>query len=221
MVMTAPEPWNQEEYERFFAFLRDVVMADCKVEQQEVPPTDHRTGDSRDIKLLPLAGVEWRGMLVPFGSLREKADQVFGPPEGEEQNGRRYYLKGELRLDFDKEGRLEFAECLGGEEGVLRPWLCGLPAFETDAEELLEQLKEKSGGPVRDEEEGVCCVFPEISVGLFREITPAAVEEMIRELSQIELTALCNVDLSAELHRAHRWDSIGIGREEYYAKETN
>lgn len=167
------------------------------------------------LTLLPLVGMEWQGQTLPFGASPQEADGVLGTPDQAGEN-RRYYFDSELRLDFDRAGRLEFIECMGGPEATLQPELYGLPVFQTDAEELTELLKEKNGGDPVDEEEGFSYAFPAISVGLYRELTPAAVDEMVRELARIDLTAMSEFNLAAEILRAHRWETVGIGRENYY-----
>ena len=53
-------------------------------------------------------------------------------------------------------------------------------------------------------------------MGIYREITPADVEEMIREMVRMDLTAMGEMNLEEEKRRAHHWLTIGIGRENYY-----
>lgn len=163
-------------------------------------------------ELLPLVGIRWNGRLISFGADRAQADEVLGQPEVV-QGSRCFYAGQELRLDFDDEGRLEFAECLGGCEGKVQPEICGVLAFQTDADELLTLLKAENHGPVDETEAAYCYGLLRISTGLFRTITPEDVEEMRREAGDEGVA-----DLEKELLLARRWESIGIGRENYYLR---
>ena len=165
------------------------------------------------LTLLPLVGMEWQGQTLPFGVSAQEADGVLGAPDQVGEN-RRYYFDSELRLDFDGAGNLQFIEFLGGDGGTLQPELYGVPLFRTDADELLELLG-RHGEPV-DEDGGYTVIFPGISLGLYREITPADVEAMVGEMARIDVTNLGHVDLEAERRRACRWDTVGIGRKDYY-----
>ena len=66
-------------------------------------------------------------------------------------------------------------------------------------------------------EAGYSYALRRLSIGLYREITPADVEEMVREMAKMDVTTLGHIDLTAEQRRAARWETIGIGREHYYA----
>ena len=166
------------------------------------------------ITILPLCGIEFDGKAVRFGQGREAVEAVLGPVQ-KEHGSRAYYWGGELALDFDSAHKVNFIEFLGGPGGALSPELCGLPVFDTDAEELLEQLK-CAGGEIVDEDGGYTIIVPSMSVGLYREITPADVEEMVRQMANMDVTHLGHVDLAAEQRRAARWETVGIGRENYY-----
>lgn len=168
-----------------------------------------------EITLLPLIGVEFDGHSLRFGMTRAAAEAILGGAQRSHKN-RCYYLGGELALDFDAEDGLEFIEFLGGAEGTLRPDLYGLSVFDTDAQELLEVL-EKRRGPCVDEDGGYTVTVPALSIGLYREISPADVEGLIREMSKMDVTTLGHVDLAAEQRRCARWDTIGLGKPNYYA----
>ena len=167
------------------------------------------------VTIIPLRGVEFDGKTVTFGQSREEVETLLGPVQ-KEHGSRAYYCSCELAIDFDSADKVNFIEFLGGPGGALSPELCGLPVFDTDAEELLEQLK-CSGGEIVDEDGGYTVTVPSMSVGLYREITPSDVEEMIRQMANMDVTLLGHVDLAAEQRRAARWETIGIGRENDYA----
>lgn len=166
------------------------------------------------IVLLPKIGIEWNGKSLCFGQSRAEVDGLLGEPEMV-RNSRCYYRNQELALDFDAEGKVEFIEFLGGAEGEVSPELYGLPVFRTDAAELLDLLSEH--GEIVDEDGGYTITVPELSIGLYREITPTDVEAMVRQMANMDVTALGEFDLDAEQRRANRWETIGLGREHYYA----
>ena len=166
------------------------------------------------LTLLPLVGMEWQGQTLPFGASSQEADGVLGTPDQAGEK-RRYYFDSELRLDFDGAGKLNFIEFLGGAGGALQPELYGVPLFRTDGEALLELLA--GHGTPTHLDGGYTVTVPEISLGLYREITPADVEAMVEEMARIDVTNLSHVDLEAERQRSRRWDTVGIGTKDYYS----
>ena len=114
-------------------------------------------------------------------------DRVFSNCDGE--SGRHYYFDSELVLDFDESGLLEFIEFLGGIDGNLRPYLYGVSAFETSADELLKMIMEQDD-EVDDSEADYCYCFLNISIGLWRQD-----------------------------NQNKHWDTIGIGVDKYYRYE--
>ena len=90
-----------------------------------------------------------------------------------------YYAENELRLDFDQSDRLEFIEFLGGLEGRLQPIIYGLPAFQTGAGELIEELTRCNDGPVDDSEQGYSYAFLEYQRGGLPLHPPPGVRELI------------------------------------------
>ena len=161
--------------------------------------------------------MEWDGTTLNFGCDREKAAVLLGAAE-ETRGGRCYYRGGELALDFDGEGRLEFIEFLGGPEGVLRPELYGKDVFDCDADELLELLTEHNGPDVDENEAPYCYALRGLSVGLYREVAPEDIDAMLREMCRMDLTRVGEIgmDMEAEQNKAHRWAAVGIGKENYY-----
>lgn len=166
-------------------------------------------------KLLPLVGMEWNGQSIRFGDGRETVEAILGAPQTARSSC--YYFENELRFDFDAAGSLEFIECLGGPDGAVQPEIYGTKAFQRKADELLELLTVRNDGPIDDREAEYSYAFLNISVGICRDTTPADVEEMVRELSRIDLTTLGHVNLEEENRRANHWATVGIGRKGYYA----
>ena len=165
---------------------------------------------SVSLELLPLEGLRLGEQLLPLSASKEQAEALLGPAETVRGN-RWYYLKSELRLDFDETGRLEFLEFLGGLEGQLQPTIYGLPAFQTGADELAQVLTRYNDGPVDDHEQGYSYAFLNISVGVYRSILPKDVQEMIAEMEADGIPTLDNPDLERDKLRAEHWETIGMG----------
>lgn len=170
---------------------------------------------SVSLELLPLEGLRLGDQLLPLSASKEQAEALLGPAE-EFQGDQWYYAESELRLDFDQSGRLEFIEFLGGLEGTLQPTVYGLPAFQTGADELIEELTRHNDGPVDDSEQGYSYAFLNISVGVYRSILPKDVQEMIEEMEADGIPTLNNPDLERDKLRAEHWETIGIGLSGYY-----
>ena len=142
-------------------------------------------------------------------------EALLGPAESAD-NRAWYYAESELRLDFDQSGRLEFIEFLGGLEGTLQPTVYGLPAFQTGADELIEELTRHNDGPVDDSEQGYSYAFLNISVGVYRSILPQDVQELIAEMEENGIPTRGNPDVERDRRRAEHWETIGIGLSGYY-----
>ncbi len=168
------------------------------------------------ITLLPLEGIELNGARISFGMSRGEAEAILGPAKDVRKN-RCYYLDGELALDFDGEGTLEFMEFLGGVDGELHPMLFGQDVFAADADELLSMLSERNGPDIDDDEAEYGYSLRALSIGMYREITPADVDAMLLEMGSMKLESLGGIDVEEEMKKAHHWETVGIGRENYYA----
>lgn len=170
---------------------------------------------STPLELLPLEGLRLGDTLLPLAASKEQAEALLGPTESA-NNRAWYYAENELRLDFDQSDRLEFIEFLGGLEGRLQPTIYGLPAFQTGAGELIEELTRRNDGPVDDREQGYSYAFLNISVGVYRSILPKDVQEMIAEMEADGIPTLNNPDVERDRRRAEHWETIGIGLSGYY-----
>ena len=45
---------------------------------------------------------------------------------------------------------------------------------------------------------------------------PEDVNDMLREMLNVDLTQLGGVDIEQEQHKAHHWATVGLGRPGYY-----
>lgn len=167
-----------------------------------------------NIKIYPLDKLEIDGASVCFGMHRNEVEATIG--KGEFVGQRYYYYNSEMAIDYDPENCVKFVEFLSGVDGALKPFIYGVSAFETDADELVSVLKEKNGGQIEDNEQGYSYGFNNISVGIYRELRPVDVEEMIEEMKADGITVDNNGDLEADRRRANHWATIGAGIEGYY-----
>lgn len=168
-----------------------------------------------NVVLYPLDRVEMNEVSISLGMEQAEVDRLIGP--GHDRNGaRRYYFNTEMAVDYDAGGKVEFIEFLGGVDGRLKPVIYGVSAFDVDAEELTELLRQRGAGQVDDQEGGCSRAFPSISVGLYRELTPAGVAEMEEEMRADGIPTEENPDLERDRRRASHWATIGLGAAGYY-----
>ncbi len=168
-----------------------------------------------NIEIFPLEKVVIDGISIRLGMERKAVEAEIG--EGENVGDRYYWYNANMAIDYDDEDKVEFIEFLGGIDGELHPLIYGIPAFETPADELLEILEQKDG-EVEDCEDGYSYGFLNISVGVYRELIPSDVAEMIEEMKSDGISTENNEDLESENRRANHWATIGIGVSDYYRK---
>lgn len=166
------------------------------------------------IEIYPLEKVVIDGASINLGMERSAVEATIG--RGEHAGERYYYYDSEMAIDYDKNGMVEYIEFLGGIDGSLQPFIYGVPAFETPADELTALLREKNHGDVDDSEEGYSYAFLNISVGVYREVRPIDVAEMIEEMKAEGIDVENNEDLETDKRRANHWATIGIGIPDYY-----
>ena len=169
-----------------------------------------------DIEIRPLEGVVINDTEIKLGGSMADVKAILGEPSSKGKNSL-YYYGNELRFDFDGNGGVEFIEFLGGIDGELQPIVYDVPAFQTDADELYEILKRRNNGSIDDSEAEYSYGFREISVGVYREITPYDVQEMVAD-SQVGNGTVHDEDIDEEMRRAEHWGTIGIGVPNYYKR---
>ena len=168
------------------------------------------------IEVVPLKGIFWEGKQVLLGDTREQAEAVLGAPDSVKKNFR-YYLDSELLLDFDPEGRVEFIEFLSGIDGQLQPVICGVSAFEADADALAQLLARENAGGAEDRENGHCYLYLSCGVGIWRQRTPEDVRGLVRDADAAGRT-LSAWEVEMELRAALHWATLGIGGKNYYGR---
>lgn len=167
-----------------------------------------------DIKLYPLDRIEIDNTAISLGMARGAVEAAIGA--GQTIGKRHYYYHNDMAIDYNADDRVEFIEFLGGVDGSLKPVIFGVSAFDANADQLAQLLKEGNGGELTDNEQGHSYLFPNISVSVYREITPADVAEMIEEMQADGIPTENNIDLEHDKRRAGHWSAIGIGVAGYY-----
>lgn len=171
-----------------------------------------------NIELYPLDRAVIDGVSVSLGMTRTAVEAAIGP--GQRIENRCYYYNSNMAVHYGADQTVEFIEFSGGPDSPLRPSIYGVSVFDASAGELVRLLTRHNNGAVDDTEQGYCLVFPLISVGVYREIRPEDVEEMIAEMKRDGIPTDGNPDLEQDIRRANHWASIGIGVAGYYSQQT-
>ncbi|MBE6023425.1 MAG: hypothetical protein E7231_09355 [Cellulosilyticum sp.] len=170
----------------------------------------------RIIEIMPLIGIKWGNNAINILDSSNQVKSILGEPESIFKKSY-YYFNSDLRIDFDENNCVEFIEFLAGINGKLQPIIYGIKAFETDVDNLYDILKEKNNGEIYDElGKGYAYAFLNISVGIFRQNTPAQIKEMTDEMIKEGIDIQDNEDLEIEKQKAFHWATIGIGGKGYY-----
>ena len=168
------------------------------------------------IEIFPLEKVVFDGIPVCLGMERSVVENAIGT--GQLIGKLYYYYNNELVIDYSENNTVDFIEFLGGMEGSLQPTIYGVSVFDAVADEVTEFLKVENGGEVIDLENGYSYQFTNISVGVYREIRPSDVLEMIEEMKADGIPTEDNEDVAADMRRATHWATIGVGIAGYYLR---
>ena len=164
------------------------------------------------IEIYPLERVVLDGISIELDMEQAAVEAMLG--KGEHIGNRYYYYGGELAIDYTN-GKVAFIEFLAGIEGKLRPTVYGISVFETKANDLFAILKKQNDGPIGDTEGGHSYQFRNISVGIYREVIPEEIREMIRDAESFG-NPMSDSEIQYEMHRAEHWATFGIGVIGYY-----
>ncbi len=166
------------------------------------------------IEIYPLDKVVINGAAICLGMEQPAVEAAIG--KGQLIGKRCYYFNSEMAIDYSN-NKVEFIEFLCGVDGILKPAIYGISAFETQANDLFEVLKRQNKGVIGDSENGYSYAFQNISVGIYREAVPKAVEEMIEEAASFG-NPMSDDEIQYEMKRANHWATIGVGIAGYYQR---
>ena len=167
-----------------------------------------------NISIYPLEKIVIDNVAIYFGMEQAAVETAIG--KGQLVGKRCYYFNNEMAIDYSN-NKVEFVEFLCGIDGVLKPQIYGNSAFETQAKDLFEVLKEQNNGVIGDTERGYSYQFQNISVGVYREAVPQEIQEMIEEAASFG-NPMSNDEIQYEMKRANYWSTIGVGVAGYYQR---
>lgn len=166
------------------------------------------------IEIYPLDKVVLDGVSIFLGMEQPAVEAAIG--KGQLIGNRCYYFNNEMAIDYAN-NKVEFLEFLCGIDGMLKPTIYGISAFDTLSNDLFEVLKEQNNGVIGDVENGYSYQFQNISVGVYREAVPKEVEEMIEEAAKFG-NPMSDDEIQYEMKRANHWATIGVGIAGYYQR---
>jgi len=168
-----------------------------------------------NIEIYPLKKILVDHVAIYFGMEKSIVDTAIG--HGQQIGNRYYYFNNEMAIDYSN-NKVEFIEFLGGIDGMLKPTIYGISAFETQANDVFEVLKKQNNGMAGDHENGYSYQFENISVGVYREAVPQEVEEMIEEAANFG-NPMSDDEIRYEMKKANHWATVGIGIAGYFKDE--
>ena len=169
-----------------------------------------------NIEIYPFEKVVVDGVSVYLGMNQSAVEAAIG--KGQLAGNRYYYYDNDMAIDYSDNKTVEFIEFLGGIDGSVHPVIYGVSAFDTSADELVDLLRQKNDGEMDDSEQGYSFAFLNISVGVYRELRPSDVMEMIEEMKADGIPAEDNEDVAEEMRKANHWATIGVGVADYYRR---
>jgi len=89
-------------------------------------------------------------------------------------------------------------------------------AFDILTDELTDLLRQKNDGKIVDSEQGYSFSYLNISVGVYREMRPFDVMEMIKVMKADVIPIVNNKDIALEMRKTNHWATIGVGVAGYY-----
>lgn len=167
------------------------------------------------IELVPLEKAVINGQVIPFGMDRSSVEEILGI--GEQVDNRSYYFDCNLCIEYNQNMQVSFIEVSCGDpKGIVIPTIYGEDVTKCDAEHIFQILSEKNHGEIDDSENGYSYAFYNLSVGVYREITPNDYSELEDEMKANGIPVEDNPDLQSDFWKATHWATIGIGVKNYY-----
>jgi hypothetical protein len=156
---------------------------------------------------------------IKLGMSREEVRKILGKPEYSAEKStfefqeisiptpaKDGYFNNELQITFDDNGNADFIEFSGRGAGHVRVFLNGLDVFHTPAPDLIMAISRltESGFDKEEEEIPYSYIFPDIDLGLWRQVLPQLDE---------------NENSIPEADDGKYFWTIGIGIQGYYQKD--
>lgn len=171
----------------------------------------------------PLEGIFWGDKSILLGEGRRNVEKTFEDMNFKDKSDGAgklcfYLFNNNVRIDFDKNDRIEFIELLGGFNTKMHAIIYSVDVFKSNAEELVELFKKHNNGEIEDSENGYCYTFKNISVGIWRESTPESLAEFIKKMCNDESIdkKIVEEKIKEEMVKVDYWATLGIGVQNYY-----
>jgi len=167
----------------------------------------------KTIKLMPLEGILIQNSLqIRLGMSDKELYNIIGKPDNKYEQ-EIFYDKYDIRIDFDSFNKVEYIEILSNE--MINVEIYNTDPLEIYADQLVELLKEKNGVDVSVESNGIGYVFNDISVRVWRELTPDDMNEVIIESKRDGVYEEMKDEIMSDLEKSKKFTTIGIGKKGY------
>lgn len=166
-----------------------------------------------NIELFPLERAVIGGYRIDLGTDRSVVEEMLG--SGEQVDNRVYYFGSKLCVEYDEDETVSFIEISCEPESTITPMIYGEDVTKSDADRVVQILTEKNQGEIENEN-GYAYTFYNLSVGVYRGITPNGYKELIEEMKANGDPVEGNPDVEADFWRSTHWNTIGIGVKDYY-----
>ncbi len=167
------------------------------------------------VAVTPLEGIRWAGGALRFGDTFEQVRAVLGEPEDADHI---FYQGSDIAVRFDKEGRVECIEFLGGADSTLQPKLFGIYPLRADADTVYQLLHGQNGDDIDASQAEYRYAFCTLGISLYRDSTPQDVENLIQEVRDSGREPNTDEDVALERWQASHWSALGVGKPGYYQK---
>ena len=167
-----------------------------------------------NIELFPLEKAMVDGQRISLGADRASVEEVLGV--GEQVDNQAYYFGSNLCIEYDETQKVSFIEVSCGDpKSSVTATIYGEEITKNGADRILQILTEKNHGEMENEN-GYSYTFFNLSVGVYREVTPDDYKELIEEMKVNGDPVEGNPDLEADFWKSTHWATIGIGTNNYY-----
>ena len=170
--------------------------------------------DIESVEIIPLEKITINDIDILLGMDKVGVTALLGIGEVVGEGIR--YFDGELGVYYDVNGKVEFIEFYSGIDGKLKPTIYGVPVFQTKASELTAIIAEHDESGITYADNASEIAFENISVGVYRDITPDNVASMKAEMIAEGVLDENDEDYLYDVERSQYWSTIGIGVEGYY-----
>ncbi len=171
----------------------------------------------KKIILDPLNGIKiLKEEIIELGISKKKLFDKIGKPSSRSDN-QFFYDEFELRINLDKEEKIEFIEFIYGPfPKKTEIEIYGVNPFKTKSLDLIQILTENNDGKIDDSEAPYSYAFLETSIGVFRDSCEDDIEEMIIEMKNLGKYSENQEWILDDKEKAKYFWTIGLGIENYY-----